>query len=980
MSLYHLFYCFFFKQKTQKSFIRFVYCLLFLCFAFLVDANQTHKIATPHFSIAFDKSCMSSAQRIANTLETIYKPVSKTLGVYPSPLRLLINNKSTELNGSFVYLPRHINFYTLYHPDPNFIGNGDWLSLLCIHEFRHAVQYSIEYHSTPCWLRPLYFGANLIAVCGVPSFFKEGDAVGIETACSKSGRGRLPGWEKVYKANLLERPPISFARQIFGSLKHDIPDEYHIGYYFTTHIRRKYGADSIKAIFEQNVRSLPYFGFYHAIKKVTKKSILDLYKDMNQALLLSWQKQLEGLKITPATQLTTKKSIDSVDYIAPFIDQLGNLIAWKTGMGLRPQLVQVGKPFSQPTTSKNKFSSWEKDKPILYFRDTLPSTAWAIGEGCAAWLEASSYSWQKNRQTIRLQYYDFKQKKRRTLIASSRYVALAIGPSTRQMVAVTSDETGKHFLVVLDTKSGSIVKKIDNPDQGYYFTPSWADADHVIVVKTKDQKNSILRINIHTNATEVLLPCSYEHRSQPKLYKDYLLYNSSYNGIDNIYAMHLPTKACFQVTSRKYGAYLGMVDAKTNQLVFSDYTKNGMAIVAMPFDPVLWTPLEKVEDRSIRYYEPLVAQEENSDILTKVPNHLYPLTKYAYLKESLAFLGPSIVPNLNDRGLHLEPFRLVNLQDTLKVTPYFYQNANIGGIHRAPDYKTTEIGLKVKYSTIYPVVKANMKTTRHKHIENKQFCIQGLCFTQNIDETYWFPGLDIAVKLPYYFTLRSYAGQASLTATINLTRSNKKINHTKTYHFKIKNNSTLSKKDIEVPCSQALSISFTDFNKHYHEQRENLIRVFNKFSFPGIGHHHYFIFQPDICREQDKRQDFIKYSWKQEIKLTYGFPLFYPECGIPLIWFLESVSMEGCYKYNCAYFKKNENFAGMVPAMFLDRSDHTIGTTLTCVSRLLSNKTLPHLTFVVDFDFFKKKAKKWLFDFSYDFRVKFDVFGAVKNK
>lgn len=73
------------------------------------------KITTPHFSILCNKSDTNLAERIANTLETVYKPISKTLGAYPNLIRVVINNQSTELNGFFNSTPRYILYisYTM---------------------------------------------------------------------------------------------------------------------------------------------------------------------------------------------------------------------------------------------------------------------------------------------------------------------------------------------------------------------------------------------------------------------------------------------------------------------------------------------------------------------------------------------------------------------------------------------------------------------------------------------------------------------------------------------------------------------------------------------------------------------------------------------------------------------------------------------------------------------------------------------------
>ncbi|TSJ81400.1 hypothetical protein [Cardinium endosymbiont of Dermatophagoides farinae] len=486
------------------------------------------------------------------------------------------------------------------------------------------------------------------------------------------------------------------------------------------------------------------------------------------------------------------------------------------------------------------------------------------------------------------------------------------------------------------------------------------------MVKTKDQKNTILRINVVTSKVEVLLPYSYEHRSYPKLYKDYLLYNSSYNGIDNIYAMHLPTKACFQVTSRKYGAYLGMVDPITNQLVFNDYTKNGMDIAVMPFDPLSWTPLEEVEDKSIRYYEPLVAQENNSDILEKVPNHVYPLATYNFAKDDATFIGPAMAPDWDDRSIKVEPFSLVNLQETLKATPYFYQNFNILNKVRSNPHKTTELGFKVRYRTFYPVLKVDIKGSRYKQEESTVF--DGLGRRLRIpNEISWIPALKLGIKLPYYFTLGSSSGKTYLKAEMDLSRcdTNKKIGYITTYTFNIKNVSTKSKRDLYAPWSQELNICFNDFKKSANSLWEyeweyknndlwsykNTLCFNAEFYIPGIANHHYFKVNPIITQRLTIAD---KSHWTQQINLVYGCPLAHPECGIPLIWFLEKIWIEGYYH------SKTRNINQM-NAVYNPTSD-TIGTKLWFLSRVLSNKAIPLLKFSMDFCFLEKENNKdWKF-------------------
>ncbi|WP_339044743.1 hypothetical protein [Cardinium endosymbiont of Tipula unca] len=919
------------------------------------------------------------AQRMANTLETLHGPISRTLGVRPSPIRILLNNQSAHSNGAFTSLPRHILFYNFYSADPYFVGNVDWLSLLCIHEFRHAVQYSIQYHSTPLWLKPLYFFGNMIFAVGVPRFFSEGDAVSIETAFSKSGRGRLPGWEKAYKVNLLEREATTFAQGLFGSFQRELPDMYHVGYYFVTHIRNKYGAQAIKEIYKKNVRRVPYFGFYNAVKEVTQKSVAEVYKEMNQSLLHGWQQQLDGLKITPATHLSIKQGADGCDYMTPFIDASGHIMAWKKGLGIPHQLVVLS-PISSPNnaTLLQNVASPLKEKQLFTTCSTPhppASFACAISEGSAAWLEQCLHPWRGkvgNNECIyrmRLQYYDFKRKKKKTLLANTRYNALAMSPSGSRLIAVESGKDGSNQLVVLETNSGRVIKKMANHEGGFYMTPSWSDENHVVVTKARDQQNSILLINIVTEKEEVLLPFSYEHRSSPQIYKDHLLYNSAYNGIDNIYAMHLSTKTCFQVTSRKYGAYLGMVDDKTNQLVFSGYTKNGIEIAVMAFDPLAWVPLEDVEDRSFRYYETVVAQEQHGDILSQLPNQIHPITDCSVFKDSLAFRGMSL--DLHSGELKIVPFEVLNLEGNFKVSPYFHYRFNNqrNNVYRN---KQKEIGLHLHYYTFYPIVTAHISTRKYtNHTVSGYMNIYGHNFKWSKSAlVYWGSRFALGIELPYYFSLSNSSGKLSL-ATAAIVRppdANGGVDYAQTYQFQIENSSTFCTRDIHSPWCQKFHLNIKD-RVHYAKPHNGYLLQYAslEFFFPGIGRHHYLMLSPSCMRKCVSKKHAPVYSDETTFKkrISYGFPLAYPDGGIPYIIYIKMIGIEGY----CNLQETTKQVKWMNTTHETSIDEHTLlGVRLFSLNNLFSISSFYYRA-VLDFGFQKKKSCNWRFVFGTSFHL-----------
>ena len=886
-------------------------------------AKQIKKITTPHFRILFDARMTQEAQYVAGTLENLYGPVSKTLGIRPRPIRVCLYRDSTMKQGWGLTstTPRYISI-GFSCVNPYMLGNLNWKKLLCIHEFRHVVQQELLYRSMKPWYGIIY-GMDPFFI---PKFLSEGDAVGIETALSKSGRGRFPQWEILYKVNLLERGMMCFDKQCFGSFQYEIPDFYRVGYYLTTHIRRKYGAHAMQAIFRKSAQRFPIFGFFYTIKSITKRSFSQLYRDMNQELLGEWQKQLNGLPITPATHLTPKSPTTTVHYTHPFMDPSGNIIATKSGIGVRSQLVSLVPSLSHINRADDAQPGCFQEKRMLYQAVDDMIYDFSMSGQCCVWLEPCLHPWKGRMAKTqdgnmnksgdmfrfhRLQYYDFAKKKRRTLAKNKQYHAVAMSATGTQLVVIESDETWPAQLVILETQSGKVVAKIPNPDAHTYLTPRWHGEHHIVVVQTKDQYNSIVQIHVPTGKVELLLPPADEHRNSPQIYKDFLLYNSSYNGIDNIYAMHLQTKECFQVTSRKYGSYLGMVDPVTNQLVFSDYTKHGMAIAVMPFEPHMWRPLSSVTDRSVRYYAPLVAQENNPDVLEQPLNHAYPITDLKWT-DSLSFDGMGIssdsasIKNGNFTGA------IGSLQGNCNIFSSLGYNLN-NILERKRIIQ--RFALQVQYQTAYPILSIDLNGGTRDPREEWQ----------------WIPMTGIS--FPYALQFASSSAYALLYLGLACKKWNDRINIRPKCVLEVHHESTKCPRDIVPPWQQALTINFEPDMSMWDN---DMISLQLSLCFPGCWTHHYIKCKPEYSKQLSTNgHEFASH-------FSYGFPVAYPDAGLPLILYIRRIHMELNYSIRTGT---------------MQQIDHTMAFSIHCLQSLF---TLPNFTIFLCIPFWRTNQRTTL--------------------
>lgn len=578
-----------------------------------VDWKQ---INAPHFRVLFQEGGDSLAQATINTLENLYIPALSSLDAEPKKISVILQQKSSISNGFVSVGPRRAEFYIMPPQDYNFLGTNRWLDLLAVHEFRHVGQFE---KSRTGLNRIVYylFGEDAygaLAHLAMPQWFWEGDAVGAETALTHSGRGRLPEFNMGFRTNLLERGPFNYDKQYLRSFKHFVPDHYVTGYYMTTHLRRDFGSDIWDKVAERAFFApfLPWRTPF-ALKKETGKKIVQNYDDMIAGIDSVWRKQAEGLNITGAEVVNLRTTSVYTHYRYPQVLGDGSVIALKSGLGDIQQFVKIDSSGAE----KVMFTpGMVNDAGMLSVSgDKLAYVEYGFNP---RW-RAVTYS--------EIMIVDLESGKSKRLTRNSRYSAASLSPDQKFVATVFTSENNYSYLTVLDANTGVEVKRFPNPANEFYQMPRWSDDGRTIVaVKQRDQKKAISLFDFPSGAEQVVTSFEYENFGHPVKHGNYIYYNSPYSGIDNIYAIDLARGEHFQVTSRKYGAFNPGIH--NGVLYFNDYTVHGMNLVKTPVDPSQWTPKSQVKDRNSYYYQPLVEQEDNEDILLNAEAVQYPVSDY----------------------------------------------------------------------------------------------------------------------------------------------------------------------------------------------------------------------------------------------------------------------------------------------------------------------------------------------------------------
>lgn len=569
----------------------------------ILDQNPAslrwYRIRTPHFSVLYPEGFGAPAQRTARKLEELYEPVSATLGRRPRRLPLLLQNQTTVSNGFVTLTPRRSEFYTTPPQDPGLLGTNDWLNLLSVHEFRHVVQFEKARQGFGNALFALFgYNALALATIGVPDWFAEGDATMTETVLSQSGRGRIPNFDMGYRANLLAGRRFSYNKSICGSFRDNVPNHYVLGYLMTTNLRRESGADGWSRVLNTYYHKFPWpFSFSSSVKKVTGVRVDKVYQRTIDDVSETWAKQREGLKLTEATPLpvrTERRVFTNYQYPQYVSDS--TLLAVKSGLGDIQQLVLLRR---NGTEQKVFVQGLFNDPDML-----------SVNAGRAVWVEFRYHPRWTQKVWSEIRSLDLTTGRQTRMTAQTRYNAVALSPDGFSLAVVENQENYKTRLLVLDAETGKVKQTLPNPFNDFYQHPRWSDdSKSIVVVALNDGKKTIQRIDASTGQRTDLLPNLNRNISHPQQWGSYVLYNSPQSGLDNVYAVDTRNGRTFQVTSRPLGAYHAAMAPGGKTLAFHDFTVDGFRVVEMPLNPATWTPATETQDRTVRYFGPLIAQE-----------------------------------------------------------------------------------------------------------------------------------------------------------------------------------------------------------------------------------------------------------------------------------------------------------------------------------------------------------------------------------
>jgi hypothetical protein len=670
-------------------------CLILLPFisaAQYFDAGQDpskikwDQINTENFQIIYPQEFIKDAQRLANALEISYIYNTQTMKFQPKKISVILHNFSSQSNAFVGWAPRRMEFITM---PPQEIYPQEWLEQLAIHEYRHVIQIS---KMNQGFTKLLYylFGEQISAgVLGlyVPLWMIEGDAVASETALSNTGRGRLPEFEMQLRTQVLQRKIYPYEKAVFGSYRDFVPDRYVLGYQLVANGRKRYGAPLWDKTLDHVAKHpIAFFPFSKGINKTTGLYKWEYYNSTMKELDSLWR--VQGNKIQYTDQKTLNQAPKKVytNYRFPQILKDSQVLALKSGMADISQYVLID----------------AQGKEKIIFKPGYFDPVWlSAKKNLIVWAEFIFDKRWENRTYHDIIKYDMAKGTRTRLTRQKYLYAPCLSPDASRIAAIQVTPENQFSLVIIDANTGKELYSFSHPENEFMLTPTWSeDGRKIVLILLGKKGKSIAMIDPEKGTIENILPYSYKEISQPLQKGDYIFFHGVYSGIDNIYSIEMSTKKIYRITSSHFGAFDPAISEDGKKMIFSDYSALGFNIEEMNLAPASWTPIEMVEDHSIKLYNELDKQEKGVINFDSFPKKDYAVKRYRKFPHLLNIHSWAPV-EVSTNNYSLNPAFTLLSQNKLSTAivkfSYLYNyNERVG-----------EIISSVSYRALYPIIEFN---------------------------------------------------------------------------------------------------------------------------------------------------------------------------------------------------------------------------------------------------------------------------------
>jgi len=831
--------------------------------------TQWQRIRTGHFDVIFPREVTADAQRLANALETLYAPLSQSLGAsLPRHTTVLLadQNVTRGSGGQVDLFPRMAVLQSM--PSQSFWGTNDWIATLTVREGRRLVQIAKMNHGYGKVMYTLFGEAGTAAVLAwsQPNWWTAGDARAVETALLRGGVGQYASSEMATRALLLSGESYSFMKAMHGSLKDAVPSQAELGSLMVGNVEHAASPDIWNKIMERAAQnSFNPFSVSRAMKKETGRGAEQTFAETMSLLGERWKTAAANISFSQPQIVNAVPKTSFTGYYQPIFLKDGSLVAQKSGLDTYPMEVV-------------RLSEDGREKPLFRFAPTVnTANRTSVVDGKMVWDEyVPDIRWVRGYSEILIR--DIAAGHTRRLTHHTRFMSPVLSPDGKRVAVVEFLPERRTSLVVLDAASGAELRRLPSPDNDMIFTPAWSeDGSRLAMVTQASSGRALTVVDVASGQFQDAIPHRDEEIANPVFYRGYILYKSSREGMVDIFAVETATGRCYRVTMSRFGADYPSVSPDGTKLLYSDYTARGYNVAELPLDPSQWTKTDTVAPSATAFRGAV------HDYSAEIPANPFAVENYR----------PGVHPfEVHSWGPDLE------LPD-VGFSAYSNDKMGLFGLQASGFYDTYEHAPGVSTSFQY----------------NRFFPVLDLGFTERVRKIQY---------LDRYDRFAEHTASAGFYIPLNLSRgyyntfvtAGANVEHVGlsggslvplSYALGIRHIRQRAARDLAPAWSQILRFGYSQTLQADH-YTANRLYADGRFALPGLFRHHALVLDAGherndgnylFRREVAFPRGYTPYSVASITRLsgTYSAPLFYPDWSLGQVLFVKRISADAFFDH-----------------------------------------------------------------------------------
>ncbi|HYW46223.1 MAG TPA: hypothetical protein VE959_25380 [Bryobacteraceae bacterium] len=830
--------------------------------------TQWRKIETAHFQVVFPREIAAYAEHVANTLEALYKPLTRTLDASPRRTTVILANQGvTRYSGGFVSLfPREAVFNTM--PSQGFWGANDWGTMLAAHEGSYLVQIEKMNHGFGKLAKTVFGESGRMAVIGLtlPDWWIQGEARVAETTLTRGGIGQFASSEAATRALLTSGRNYSYMKAIHGSYRDYLPGSAEVGSFLIGHVTRTSGQDAWNKILSRTANnSWNPFAMSVAMKKETGRGAAANYTETMSELGEVWKSEAQDKQFSQPEVLNASPRSAFTGYYRPVFEADGSVLAQKAGLDTYPmEMVRIHPDGKEqrlfrmaPAVNGSNRTSVVHGKMVL--DEYIPDMRWRRGY-------------------TEIVIRDIATGHTRRLTHHTRFMNPVLSPDGARIAVVEFLPDRSCSLVILNADTGGELRRLPSPGNDMIYTPAWsADGGRLVMVTQGEGGRAVRVASLDSGSFQDAIPPGFDDLANPVFYRDYVLYKSSYDGVDNIYAVEISTGRRYRVTSSRHGANDPAISPDGAKLLYSDFTVDGFNLAELPLDPSTWTGMDSVPQTRLGYlggYRDYAAEAQATQ---------FPVERYRPSLNLFSFhsWGPTSGPPdlgfglLSNDKFGLMSFNASAIYDTNERAMGFQTGATYYGFYPALSLSFSERDRSLQF-------------TDYKDTWTERTTYAGFHVPLNLSRGYYTTGLSVSAGVES-ISLHG-AGLAPLTYGIAFRRSRQS-----------------SPRDLAPVWSQRFQVTYrhTPWRDFY---TANFLSADGRLAMPGLARHHLIQLEGGY-----ERQDGNYYFSSQvlfprgytaiigpnltKLSSSYAVPLLYPDLALGQFAYVKRIAANVFYDY-----------------------------------------------------------------------------------